>query len=121
MVSRVNSGDLRHLLSFQRKGDADDGFGTIIPGAGPFAEVFHAVARLTPLRGGTETIVAGRLAGVQPYTCTFRSHPAARDATTDWRIVDLRTNKIYQVKSPISDPDQKNAYLDMLIQEGAVT
>ena len=113
------AGELRGLYSFQRKTDVDDGFGTVVPGAGPFAEVFKAAGKLAPLRG-SESVVAGRLAGNQPYVLQIRSHAAARTITTDWQVVDVRSGAVYRVKSPISDADMKNAYLDMLVAAGPV-
>lgn len=120
MATKPGAGDLRGLYSFQKKGDVDDGFGNVTPGAGPFEQVFKAAGELKPLRGG-ETVMAGRLLGQQTYALTFRSHPQARTVTTDWRVVDVRTNKMYQIKSPASDSTQKNSFLDMLVQEGVVT
>lgn len=121
MAKQPQAGDLRGLYSFQKRGDLDDGFGTIVPGAGPFAEVFKAAGSLLPARGGSEAITAGRLAGRQVYYFTFRSHVLARTVTTDWQIVDVRTAKIYKIKSPASDATQKSAYLDILVEEGAIT
>lgn len=121
MVSKQpTAGELRGLYSFQRKTDVDDGFGTVVPGAGPFAEVFKSAGAMTPMRG-SEAVVAGRLAGIQPYVLRIRSNADARLVTTDWRVVDVRTSRVYQIQSPTSDADMKNAYLDMLVQEGAVT
>ncbi|UGX87119.1 phage head completion protein [Phyllobacterium meliloti] len=121
MPKKPGAGDLKYLFSFQKRGDVDDGFGGVIVGTGPFATVFEAAARLIPMRG-SETVIAGRLNGKQPYSCTFRgSHAMARTVNNAWQLVDARTGKIYQVFSPTVDNDQNNAFLDMIIQEGAVT
>lgn len=119
MAKQPNSGDLHGLYSFQKRGDGNDGLGGIFPGQGPFAEVFKSAGRLVPLTG-SETIIAGRLEGRQPYRLTIRSHAAARTIDASWHIVDVRTGKGYYVKSPISDADMHNQWLDMLVQEGGV-
>jgi hypothetical protein len=121
MVDQPKAGDLRHFVHFQKRGDVEDGLGGVIPGTGSFETVFSAAAKITPARGGSEKIIAGRLAGLQTYYCTFRSHPAARLVDTSWQVLDARTGKAYQIKSPSSDYDQRNAYLDMLIDDGSVT
>jgi hypothetical protein len=94
--------------------------GSIIPGIGPYETKFTAAARLTPARG-SETIVAGRLAGKQPFYCTIRSSVLARTIETNWQAVDARSGTVYAIRSPVSDADQKNAYLDMIIEEGPIT
>lgn len=118
MAKQPGAGDLRGRFDFQKHSIADDGFGN--PTVGEFQTVFSAAGRLIPLRGG-ETVLAGRLLGQQTYALSIRSSIQARTVTTDWRVIDARTGRIYQIKSPASDADQKNAYLDMLVQEGAVT
>ncbi len=119
---KPTAGELRGLFSFQQRGAGNDGFpgSPDIPGTGPMTEVFKSAGRLTPMRGG-EGITAGRLEGRQPYFLTFRSHTLARTIDTSWQVVDVRNNnKVYHVKSPISDADMHNQWLDMLVQEGGV-
>lgn len=119
------AGELRYSLGFQKKGDADDGYGGVIPGAGPFETQFIAAAFLKPLHGGEE-VMAGRLAGTQTFVCRIRSSIASCAVTTAWRAVDAHAGDdengdpkiIYQVKSPPSDPDGKRVWLEMIVEVG---
>lgn len=117
MSNLAHTGALRNLLHFQKRGDGDDGYGNTIPESGPFATVFTAAAQLIPLRG-SETVISARLTGVQPFACTIRQFAAALDVTASWQAIDARTGTVYQIKSPPSDPDNKHAWLDMLLETG---
>src|SRR5690606_13484729 len=88
---------------------------------GGFVTQFTCAARLAPLRGG-ETVMSGRLAGTQPYVCTIRSSTASREVTTDWQVVDARAGndangnpkRVFNITA-ITNPDERNAYLDLLV------
>lgn len=121
MAKRPDAGSLKGLFSFQKRGDGDDGFGgPPVPGTGTMAEVFKDYGRLIPLVG-SETVIAGRLAGRQPYRLTVRSNTNTRTIDPSWQIVDVRApTKIYAILSPVSDSDMGNEWLDMLIAVGPV-
>jgi len=109
---------MRQRLHFQKRSIIDDGFGNEV--AGPFVTVFTTAAELIPLRGG-EPVQASRLVGVQPYTVRIRSCVAARDVTTSWRIVDARNAARVMNIRTVTNPDQKNAWLDLLVDDGVAT
>lgn len=113
----TRAGALRELLHFQKRGDADDGWGNITPGAGDWETQFTAHASLRPLRG-SEAVQADRLGGVQPYVATIRQHAAALGVTAAWRVVDARSGRSFAITSPLADPDGKNAWLECLVREG---
>jgi head-tail adaptor len=117
MADRKNgAGGLRQKLHFQKRGEAEDEFGNPLPG-GDFETVFTDYAELVPRMGG-ETVMASRLQGIQPYTMRVRSNGNTRQVTTAWQIVDARNaNRIFNIKG-ISDSDQKNQYLELLVVEG---
>lgn len=120
MAKRPQAGELKGLFSFQKKTDGDDGLGGTTPGTGPFAEVFKDYGRLISLTG-SETIIAGRLSGRQPYRLTVRSNTNTRTIDPSWQVVDSRSPiKVYAILSPVSDSDMGNAWLDMLIAVGPV-
>lgn len=114
----TSAGDLRHRLLFQRRSDADDGWGNIIEGAGPFETVFSVRAAMQP-KFGTETVMAARLAGQQPYVVTVRASMQMAAVTPAWRLVDARnSNRIFAITAPVTDPDGRNQWRELLVMEG---
>lgn len=115
----TDSGKLRGLLSLQKKADGDDGFGTVIPGAGAWEEQAKASAQMSPLtRGAGEAVTNARLTGVQPYVARIRSTSVTRLMDNTWRAVD-RNGKIYDVTA-VADPFGDNHWLDVMMTQGAV-
>lgn len=111
-------GALRVRVHFQRRGDQDDGFGNVIPGAGAFETVFTVDAALLPLRG-TESVMQARLQGRQPYIVTVRDCAPMGSVTTAWRLVDARNaNRIFDINAAPTDPDGKNQWREILVTEG---
>lgn len=109
---------MHQRLHFQKRSIVDDSYGNEV--AGPFETVFTTAAELIPLRGG-EPVQAARLVGVQPYTVRIRSCAAARDVTPSWRIVDARNaSRVMNIRT-VTNPDQKNAWLDLLVDDGVAT
>lgn len=118
MAKKPSSGALRVKLHFQMRPLVDDGRGN--EQAGDFATVFSDYAELIPLRGG-EPVQAARLTGVQPYIVRLRSHTASREVTPSWRALDARNPKrVLNIRS-VSDPDQTNAWLEMMADDGVAT
>ena len=113
----TRAGALRELLHFQKRGDLDNGWGDITPGAGDWETQFTANAAMRPLRG-SEAVMADRLGGVQPYVVTIRQHSAALAVTAAWRVVDARSDRTFAIVSPLADPDGRNAWLEFLVREG---
>lgn len=77
--------------------------------------MFTAAARLTP-RLGSETVIASRMQGVQPYTITVRSTEQSRMVTPAWRAVNGRTGAVYDIKTAVNI-DERNAYIEMLVTQ----
>lgn len=70
---------------------------------------------------GSETVLASRLSGVQPFLITVRLCEALKPLTTDWRIVDIRKpERIFNIKA-LSNPDERGAYLELLVEQGVAT
>lgn len=76
-------------------------------------DVFTVPARLKP-RMGSETVIASRLQGVQPYNLIVHSSRQSRLVTPAWRVKNARSNDVYNIKSVIN-PDETNQYLEMLV------
>ncbi|MDX0597154.1 head-tail adaptor protein [Sinorhizobium medicae] len=118
MAKKPSSGRMRQRLHFQKRPEGEDDYGN--PQSGPYETVFTVAAELIPLRGG-EPVQAARLVGVQPYTVRIRSCAAAREVTTAWRIVDARNaSRVMNIRT-VTNPDQKNAWLDLLVDDGVAT
>lgn len=121
MANLKRAGALRDRLHFQQRTSVSDGFGNTLPGAGPYETRFTVMAAMRPLRG-SEAVMASRLEGRQPYAVTVRAFAGLRDVTTDWRLVDARNiNRVFDITSPLSDPDGEGKWLEFLVMEGGPT
>ena len=107
---------LRYKLEFQKRGMTDDGFGNEI--AGPFETVFEQRSQMIA-RNGTETVMAARLQGVQPYTVRTRYSAQAAAVTADWQMVDARDpNRVFAIAAPPVNVDGKSQWIEILVKEG---
>ncbi len=110
-----DGGALRFRLHFQQRDTGDDGFGN--PVAGPYETAFTQRAAMIA-RMGTETVMASRLQGVQPYTVRIRYSAQAAEVTADWRIVDARDGRVFAIKAPPVNVDGENRWIEILAAEG---
>ena len=111
----TSGGQLRSRLHFQKRGTIDDGFGNEV--AGPYSTVFTRRAKMLA-RMGTETVIAARLQGVQPYTVRIRYSAQAAEVTADWQIVDARNDRVFAIKAPPVNVDGENRWIEILAAEG---
>ena len=107
------AGKFRDLLAFEVRQNIDDGYGNEI--SGPFVEQFRDNAELAALRG-SETVMASRLSGKQPFLCTVRCHTNTLRVTTDWRAVNVRTGAVYAITTAVARP--KRDAIDMTLVDG---
>lgn len=106
---------MREKIHFQTRTEVDDGYGN--PISGPFETVFTEPARLKPGLG-SETVIAARLTGTQPYTVTVRSSTRTRTVHTGWQLVDARNpSRTFNIKSLVN-PDEHGRYIDLVVVEG---
>lgn len=111
---------LRGKVHCQKKGPATDEFGNPVPAGTAWQTQFSARAGFRPRNGG-ESVIAGRLQGVQPYIVTVRQSSRTRLITTGWRLVDAHNpNRTFNVRTVV-DPDGKRAWLEMLVEEGVAS
>jgi head-tail adaptor len=96
------AGRLRERVWFEHRAATDDGHGNV---EGPWVRRFSVAAEIAP-RLGSETVLAARLSGVQPFTITVRGSSETRAVTTDWRMVNARTDAVYNIRA-IANPGQE--------------
>lgn len=122
------AGQLRERVLCQKKVAATDEFGNPVPGGGEWTTQFSVRAGFRPRNGG-ETVLAGRLQGVQPYIVTMRQGNDTRQITTGWRLVDARAGFKADGKTPVRafnvracvDPDGKRLWLELLVEHGGAS
>lgn len=122
MAKRAGAGRLNCRLTFQLRQDVDDGFGGT---RGEWVDQFTVPGRLEPRYGSnSESLMAARMQSMQPYNLTIRSSEQARKITASWRAYDARAgktgdkpNRVFGIKTVVN-PDERNAYLEMLVVEG---
>ncbi|WP_352688135.1 head-tail adaptor protein [Mesorhizobium australicum] len=130
MVARKGAGALNARVTFQKRGDILDEYGVPSPGLGPWQDQFSMSVRLMPYvsRRDAETVIAARLASTPLYYLTARSSVQSRSVTPAWRAIDARAGdndagqpkRAFDIKS-VSNPDEQNAYLEMLLVEGTAS
>ena len=116
------AGQLNRRVTFQRRGEIDDGYGNSI--TGDWTDQFSVSARVQPKLGGEE-VIASRLTGVQPLIVTVRSSMQTRLVTPAWRAFDARAGKgddgepkrLFNILS-LANVDERGAYIDFLASEG---
>lgn len=108
---------LREKLRFEaREAKADDGYGNR---EDVWSEQFVSSARVQPLKG-SETVIASRLAGVQPAIISIRSGRCAKQVAPGWRAVDCRSGAIYNIRS-LANFDERNRMIEMTAEGGVPT
>lgn len=109
----MGAGQLRERLTFQSPTSAEDGLGNTEEG---FTTEFSVQARLQPRVGG-ETLLAARLAGRQVYLIHVHSTSETRTIAPDWQAVHA-DGRVFQIKSPIRNMDEKGLYLEIDAEMG---
>lgn len=131
MAKTPTAGTLRGRVHFQKRTSEPDPWGGD-PREGDFATVFTCAAEFIAMRG-SETVIASRLQGIQPYIVRVRQSADTRAVDETWRIVDARAPqptqppdppaigaRVFAIKAPPTDPNQKRAWLDFLVEQGRV-
>jgi head-tail adaptor len=109
----MQAGDLTFDLAFDAPISAQNDQGGMLQG---WFSQYRCAAHVRFLRG-TETVIASRLAGRQPVVITVRNCAAARAVTVDWRIRDMRSALIFNVRvAPV--PSQDRAWLEIMAESG---
>jgi SPP1 family predicted phage head-tail adaptor len=106
----TTAGDLREKVELQALVTVSDGAGGSTQS---WETVLTASAGIKVLKAGEE-IMQGRLASEQTLVVTLRWQPALADALTTWKLKNVRTGKLYGIKS--ITPDVRKAWVDILCQ-----
>ncbi|MBP0439588.1 head-tail adaptor protein [Tianweitania sediminis] len=109
MATSPTAGELRHRVAFDRRTDADDGYGNE---QASFAEQFQVHAAFRS-RGGSEAVVAARLEGRNVLGVYVRSSAQTRQIESDWQMRDVRTGERYAVKIVDAVTDRRWVYLEV--------
>ncbi|MBA8821428.1 hypothetical protein BRY73_16065 [Ochrobactrum sp. P6BS-III] len=130
MAKRAGAGSLNCRLTFQRREQISDEWGGT---RGEWIDQFTVPGRLEPRYGSNaESVMAARMQSMQPYNLTIRSSTAARQITASWRAYDARAgvtvdiqgaqrpNRVFGIKTVVN-PDERGAYLELLVVEGEET
>lgn len=70
------------------------------------------------MRPGSETSLAARLEGRQPLTIVVRFDSQTRQIGSDWRAVDVRTGKVYAIRTA-EDMERNRQWLSIVAEAGA--
>lgn len=108
------AGPMRARVVFERAATAPDGAGgrSVSWGA-----LWACRGKFTPERG-RERLAAGRVEASLAGVLRIRSCVIARDVSEADRV--LIDDEVFQIRS-ISNPDQRNKYLEMSVERGAGT
>lgn len=109
----TTAGELSHRVAFDRRRNADDGYGNT---TAEWVEQFVVAAKVKARFGG-ESFDQARLAGQQPVTIVVRQSSDTLQIAADWRARDARAGTEYAIRS-IVDPDDGGAWLELLCQTG---
>ena len=109
----MRAGDMRDRLQFEKRIDADDGYGNT---QSTFEAQFQCWGQVVPQRG-TEQAMDSRLQGVQPMVIRVRLNAQTETIATDWQVRDLRTDMVYAIKSVV-DPTRRREYLEITATSG---
>lgn len=104
--------ELIESVAFDAPTQTADGSGGTDAG---WAEAHACRAKFRYLRGG-EAVMAARLQGKQPVLVTIWNCADARAITPAYRMRDVRTGAVYNVRSIV--PTDDRAELDLLCESG---
>lgn len=111
----MKASDMYYRVFFDAPSEAPDGYGGVEIGWDTDNAV-EAYANFRFLRGG-EAVQAARLSGKQPAVVTIHNFADARQITSDWRMRDARSGKVYQVRTdPIMTDDRR--FLEVTVESG---
>lgn len=109
----THPGQLRESIALSKRSLIDDGYGNEV--TGPFEVQATVPARVVGMKG-QESVVAGRLQGIQPYVITIRNAGPAASVTTEWKATNTRSGVEYAIRSIIVD--ERGDYADLLCETG---
>lgn len=112
MANIPAGGELDHRVAFDKRIDANDGYGNTVAS---WLEQSKAWAAFRS-RGGNETVIAARLEGRSILGVYVPSSVKTRAVTPDWRMRDVRLGTEYAIIYVDAVTDPAWVYLD--VQKG---
>lgn len=109
------AGDLNEMVAIERPVAAQNGLGGTEAG---WEEVSRGWAHYRWLRGG-EAVMQGRLRGRQAVVVTLRRVQSLSSVQADWRLRDLRTGTLFNVRSIVRTDDRM--FLELTCETGVAT
>jgi head-tail adaptor len=106
------AGKLFDKIAFDAPVSTSNGYGGVTKG---WEEAAQVRANIKFLRGG-EAVQAARLQGKQPVVFTVRTSVTLGLADPSWRIRDLRTSIVYNIRSIIRSEDRQ--WLEITAESG---
>ena len=82
---------------------------------GDWQEQFQCAAEFKHLRG-TESVMQARLGGVHTQVIRVRASTLTRALATDWRVRDVRSGMVFNVRDVTHVPG--GAWIDLLVERG---
>lgn len=107
------AGDLSRRMRFEAPIPGDDGGGGVQDG---FAPRFTVSAGLFNA-GGSEAVQAARLEGRGLARCRIRASRQAREIRTDWRMIDVRSGDIWNIRE-VDDVTEARAFILLAVEKG---
>lgn len=108
----TDAGDLHELYSFQARATASDGYGNTVS---DWVEVFQTRGKRTFFRGIEKAQDASANAS-QKVVLTVYSFAGSRAVTTDYRVVDARSDELYNILA--IEPSQDRQYIEFIVESG---
>ena len=108
----INAGNLYDKVAFDAPVSSNNGYGGVVQG---WEEAAQVRASIKNLRGG-EVVQAARLQGKQQVVVTIRSNTTTMMIEPSWRMRDLRTSKVYNIRSIVRTDDRQ--WLEITAETG---
>ena len=116
MAEMRGAGLFIQRVAFDQRAEVEDEYGNMVAG---WTEQFQARAHFEYLRG-SETVMAGRLAGQEPMLVRIRTSANARRIENEWQMRDKGDNdKPYNVTDVTWD--NSRAVIDLIVVGGVAT
>ncbi|NBJ13335.1 phage head closure protein [Microvirga arsenatis] len=109
----MSAGALRDRIRFEKRAEADDGYGNTVSDWTP---QFERAAEIRPLKG-SEQVIASRLQGTQPALILVRYDSQTATITPEWRAVDARSGTTYNIQTA-ADMERRREYITMMCTAG---
>jgi len=117
MARLTTYADLKERIVFQKRVEADDGYGNTVAG---WQDLFSVAAELIG-ELGRESIEGGALVGIQRWTIRVRDFAQTEQVTPEWRAYNKREpSLIFNIRSNVALVDVPG-FRHMVAETGVAT